>query len=135
MSNSRKYNPIGSWCVCRSEKTDKQIWHGRFRAANNAYCLRQSRTDYIEYDDDYVGIETGSSREYRDQAAPHIGDVSDPWTMSKDGKGWHGIKNTKWTWYGLRIETEYIMNEKQCGTKTFRRGRVKYIKISKDFRK
>ena len=66
MSRSRRKTPISGYCVCRSEKRDKQLNHRRERQA-----VRQALFN-------------------EDEVMPHTREVSDPWSMGKDGKGWFG---------------------------------------------
>jgi hypothetical protein len=63
MSRSVKHTPMFSYIRVRSEATDKKIWHGRLRA--------HERTVLASGGEDM----------------PHVKEVSNPWTMAKDGKG------------------------------------------------
>ena len=69
MSRSRRRTPIHSWCTKhKSEAWDKRWWHRALRRKVNQ-----------------ILAET-----YDDTQLPHFREVSDPWLMAKDGKGWFG---------------------------------------------
>jgi len=82
MSRSHRKTPI----IGRgggSEKYDKRIWHGRMRAHENALC-RNACVSTIEDVDDLI--------------FPQKNDVSNVWSMSKDGKGYNTYDQTiGWT--------------------------------------
>lgn len=64
MSRSERHTPISGITTARSEKRDKQRWHRRLRAAVREALARG------------------------DEVMPVERDVSDPWSMAKDGKTW-----------------------------------------------
>ena len=68
MSNSFRKTPIFGFCTAPSEKADKKIWHSRARAVERDKLLLSSKRDYEDY---ITSIEL---------------DVSNNWSMSKDGK-------------------------------------------------
>lgn len=70
MSRSRRKTPIFGMTNCRSEYQDKRIWHGRLRA--------QARTK----------LATLVVDEFDGAVIPEVRDVSNPWSMGKDGKLW-----------------------------------------------
>ena len=73
MSRSRKRTPIiGSSGT--SEKSDKQVWHRRYRTKVRG-LLKSLRYDVDDIDDTVMPVE---------------GDVSNPWAMKKDGKHYVG---------------------------------------------
>lgn len=69
MSRSYKTRPIYGICGCKSEKEDKRIWHKRFR----------SRTR--------DAINSMVMNEDWDMPIFDVRQLSNPWDMSKDGKG------------------------------------------------
>lgn len=71
MTRSSRHIPIVAITTCHSEKRDK-------RFANRA-CRRALRVAL-------AGDDTG------DVLLPIMRDVSDPWTMDKDGKQWLGAR-------------------------------------------
>ena len=78
MSRSRKRTPIHG-IADGSEKKDKKIWHSRMRAKEREAIHRG------------------------DEVFPKERDVSDPWTMAKDGKlrwefdeDWDSEKKTRY---------------------------------------
>lgn len=77
MSRSIRKSPAGG-NAGGSEKQDKKIWHSRQRAA-----LRDALAG-------------------EDEVLPETKDVSNPWSMSKDGKRWYGEGSWR---YGDRIGT------------------------------
>lgn len=62
MGKSRRRTPISGTCVCRSERTWKELWHRRYRRAVNAA---------VRADEDVM---------------PHVREISDVWSFGKDGK-------------------------------------------------
>jgi hypothetical protein len=64
MSRSTRKTPIHGITKARSESSDKQVWHGRLRAAE--------RTRLAHDGEDHIPV--------------HEHEVSDPYGMSKDGK-------------------------------------------------
>lgn len=129
MSNSVKHIPIGGFTTSSSERIDKKIWHGRFRAANRAYILNVIRNEYRI--PGYVPIK-GCTSAYlfnpneplrrRDEIAPVVNDVSDTWSMNKDGKGWHGSRNGYYFWFGGIYEEPKEPLLPQLGRKVIRKG-------------
>lgn len=67
MSRSYKHSPIGGHCS-KSEKKDKRVYNQKLRAKNKQ--LINSIDDY----DDLVMLD--------------VNDVSNVWSMAKDGKGY-----------------------------------------------
>jgi hypothetical protein len=61
MSRSRRKTPVIGITTCRSERSDKVIWHGRMRAKER---------EALAHGDD----------------PPTVNAVSDVWTMGKDGR-------------------------------------------------
>lgn len=80
MSRSRRRTPIHANCGGEpSEKKDKKEWHSRMRAREREALHRG------------------------DEVFPHEYEVSNPWTMQKDGKSrwefddeWEDEKKTRW---------------------------------------
>lgn len=68
MSRSRRRQPIVGITTTRTERPDKQIWHGRMRAHERAATAAVRVGDQVEF--------------------PQVREVSDPWAMGKDGKKW-----------------------------------------------
>lgn len=64
MSRSYRHTPIHSMTTARSEKEDKRIANRKLRAA----------------------VRTAMAA--RKEIMPDLRDVSDPWSMAKDGKVW-----------------------------------------------
>lgn len=79
MSRSYKKIAAGGICSCLSEKEDKRIWHGRLRSANRLAIKRLLQFEKQEEDN-----------------FPHIRQVSNPWSMMKDGKVFY-IRNFVYT--------------------------------------
>lgn len=72
MSRSKRHSPVTGVALCASEKQDKQAWHRKFRRKAKERILQE---------DEYV--------DHRE--------VSDIWTMGKDGKCWWGeTPGAKW---------------------------------------
>lgn len=71
MARSRRRTPIFGITTARSEKLDKKSWHRRLRA--------QSR-------DQLKGIDASSAEEADGLVPVDVRDVSNPWSMAKDGK-------------------------------------------------
>lgn len=69
MSRSRRRTPICGVTTARSEKSDKRIWHKRARARIRVLLHGTAPDD-----------------------TPHLDDrqVSNPWSMAKDGRQWYG---------------------------------------------
>lgn len=63
MTRSYKKTPVSGWSTSRSEKADKKLWHSRLRA----------------HERDKISTENYD-------AIPHVHEVSNPWSMDKDGK-------------------------------------------------
>lgn len=80
MSRSRRKTPIYGMTTARSEKRDKQLWHGRMRACERGR-LRDARVDF----DAHL---TTLERE-----------VSNRWAMDKDGRQW-------WPWWRQALQAE-----------------------------
>ena len=74
MSRSYKKTPITGHTKSESEKYDKKIWHRRFRHKTRD-ILRSLHNDPDMIDDAVMPIED---------------DVSNTWSMSKDGKTYLG---------------------------------------------
>lgn len=74
MSRSHKKTPILGHTKAESEKSDKKIWHRRFRHKTKD-ILRSMHNDADMMDDVIMPIED---------------DVSNLWLMSKDGKSYLG---------------------------------------------
>lgn len=70
MSRSRRKTPIFGMSTCRSERADKEIWHGRWRA--------HTRNSLSNVDGD-------ASEGF---LLPDRQEVSNIWTMGKDGRQW-----------------------------------------------
>ena len=68
MSRSRRKTPIFGITTARSEREDKALWHGRWRAAERTVL---------------AGMLPGCADAH--MTTPARG-VSDPWGMSKDGR-------------------------------------------------
>ncbi len=120
MSNSIKHTPISGWCMARSERRDKQLWHRAFRHANKHYCLTE---------------------EYIQRLAPCIRDKSNPWSMNKDGKGWQGQGGGS---FYVHQYYEYFPEEivplrglygAYKGYKCIRSGSVRFKQVKKEMRK
>jgi hypothetical protein len=65
MSRSRRKTPIFGYANCLSEKEDKKIWHGRWRALERANFANAAPEIYVSL------LEK---------------QVSNVWTMAKDGR-------------------------------------------------
>ena len=103
MSRSVKKYPGGGHCGS-SEKDDKRHWHRRFRRIQKQAIFREQ------------------------EVMPHFRDVSNPWSMSKDGKQFWPKPTEKeyaniyqylgrWAWHGYyqRLETpEKILADKMA---------------------
>lgn len=74
MSRSYKKTPIIGHTKSESEKSDKKIWHRRFRHKTKD-ILRSLHNDPDMIDDTIMPVEE---------------DVSSTWSMSKDGKSYLG---------------------------------------------
>lgn len=74
MSRSYKKTPIIGHTNADSEKLDKKIWHRRFRHKTKD-ILRSMHNDVDSMDDVVMPVED---------------DVSNTWSMSKDGKHYLG---------------------------------------------
>lgn len=74
MSRSYKKVPVIGHTGADSEKSDKKIWHRRFRHKTKD-ILRSMHNDTDAIDDVVMPVE---------------GDVSNTWSMSKDGKHYLG---------------------------------------------
>lgn len=72
MSRSKQKNPISGITVAESEKKDKQSWHRRWRRK-----VKQM-------------LSSADADELQEMVLPNEHDVSDPWSMDKDGKRWFG---------------------------------------------
>lgn len=70
MSRSRRKTPIFGHTSARSEAHDKRLWHKRWRSRE------RDRLTVIGSDAEHQTI--------------HQHEVSDTWSMAKDGKGWIG---------------------------------------------
>lgn len=75
MSRSCRQKPIFGMVRRRSESDDKRAWHGRLRT--------QTRTKMAKLADD----------KFEGAALPEVKDVSNPWSMGKDGKQWLSNKS------------------------------------------
>jgi len=74
MSRSRRRTPIHGHTTCRSEREDKKLWHQRWRT--------RERT-----------LLTGAPPDALDAHLPLLEkQVSNPWTMGKDGRAYWSIK-------------------------------------------
>ena len=69
MSRSHKHVNYGGYAFCSSEASDKKLWHQAFRRRNKSKLRNLTEDDEVEF--------------------AHMRQVSDPWTMGKDGKGWY----------------------------------------------
>lgn len=74
MSRSYKKVPITGHTGAESEKSDKKIWHRRFRHKTKD-ILRSMHNDVDKMEDTIMPVED---------------DVSSTWSMSKDGKSYLG---------------------------------------------
>ena len=71
MSRSYKTHAAGGITTCRSEKRDKRIWHKRWRArTRDALRCRDDSEDW-------------------EISIFHVRQISNPWSMGKDGKYWY----------------------------------------------
>lgn len=77
MSRSQRKTPIFGMTTCRSERTDKVLWHGRLRA--------QTRT----------AISGRTTDELTDHVLPEERHVSNVWAMGKDGRQWWPVANQR----------------------------------------
>ncbi|WP_038218618.1 hypothetical protein [Xenophilus azovorans] len=68
MSRSRRKTPIFGIAQACSEKQDKAIWHRRLRAAERTILASAAPAEL----DGHIGT--------------HMREVSNPWTMAKDGR-------------------------------------------------
>lgn len=68
MSRSRRKSPVFGVTTCQSEKQDKKIWHGRWRA--------NERTALASADPDKLDAHLPVLKHQ----------VSNPWRMGKDGR-------------------------------------------------
>lgn len=71
MSRSYKKTPIVGHTTCRSERLDKIIWHKRWRAQER---LKLSSFNHL---DDHTTVDRR--------------EVSNPWSMGKDGKQYFSL--------------------------------------------
>ena len=76
MSRSYKKTPVTGHTGADSEKTDKKIWHRRFRHKTKDIIRSMYNHNDVESIDDIV--------------MPVEDDVSSTWSMSKDGKSYLG---------------------------------------------
>ena len=76
MSRSYKKVPVAGHTGADSEKTDKKIWHRRFRHKTKDIIRSMYMHNDVESIDDVV--------------MPVEDDVSNTWSMSKDGKHYLG---------------------------------------------
>lgn len=76
MSRSFKKVPKGASTHSESEKYDKKKWHKRLRQKTKQ-MITSTRYDESKLDETVL---------------PIVHDVSDPWTMSKDGKPYYARK-------------------------------------------
>jgi hypothetical protein len=107
MSRSYKHVDYGGYACCRSEASDKKLWHQAFRRRNKSKLRNLTEDDEVEF--------------------AHIRQVSDPWTMGKDGKGlW-------WTANELRKEADEILKElatrKRWGLSSMRDKVMSHLKV------
>lgn len=70
MSRSRRKSPCSGITCSDSEKDDKRIWHRRYRHA----CKQAIAIEGVEL-----------------EFLPHFRNLSDVWSMDKDGKVWWGF--------------------------------------------
>jgi hypothetical protein len=77
MSRSRRKTPIFGITTARSERDDKALWHGRWRAAE-----RMALAAVLPRDADTHMTTLARS-------------VSDPWSMAKDGRRFWPLKQQK----------------------------------------
>jgi hypothetical protein len=73
MSRSLRKSPIHGITTARSEADDKRIWHGRWRSTERDKLLTLNET--------------------KDHLTSDKNEVSNPWTMNKDGKIWHSVSD------------------------------------------
>jgi hypothetical protein len=72
MTHSFRHTPIVGNTKADSEAADKRIWHQRFRTR-----AKQELATCVDFEA-YVGVD--------------LREVSDPWTMAKDGRQWLDCK-------------------------------------------
>jgi len=70
MSRSRRKTPIFGITNCKSERQDKVIWHGRLRANT------------------HTALTSLSPPEHDGKVMPAVREISNPWSMGKDGRHW-----------------------------------------------
>jgi len=85
MSRSHKHIDYGGYASCRSEASDKKAWHQAFRRRNKSKLCNLTEDGEVEF--------------------AHVRQVSDPWTMGKDGK------SLRWTANELRKAADEILKE------------------------
>ena len=98
MSRSWRKHPCGQICSCKSERWDKRFWHRRFRTMGRQDCLeivkkRNCRVwaAYMENECFCLGRRSriDLDTEDWDMKTFSVRQVSNPWWMNKDGKGWY----------------------------------------------
>lgn len=77
MSRSQRKTSIFGMTTCRSERTDKVLWHGRLRT--------HIRT----------AISGLTTDELADRVLPEEQNVSNVWAMGKDGRQWWPIASQR----------------------------------------
>ncbi|GHU80944.1 hypothetical protein FACS189468_2190 [Spirochaetia bacterium] len=89
MSRSHKKTAAGGHATSSSEKFDKRTWHKKMR---NLELQKLNPQNNVE-----------------EQILPVVKEVSDPWLMSKDGKGLHFLKTD------LRKDIDAYIRSRQNG--------------------
>ena len=105
MSRSFRKTPVTSMTGARSEKSDKKIWHRRFRRASN--MLLNTLSDNIEK------AETS--------LFPNILDVSNVWSFSKDGKHYNTQEPFRLSFNSLSVRLNGRKNIRVETRRGFRR--------------
>ena len=72
MSRSKKKTPIHGFCSCKSEKSDKKIWHSKFRHKEKQRLTSENLEEFITTDKK---------------------EVSNNWDFGKDGKTYYSMKD------------------------------------------
>ncbi len=77
MSRSQRKTPIFGMTTCRSERSDKVLWHGRLRAHTRTTMTACTANDLA------------------DCVLPEVKQVSNVWDMGKDGRQWWPAVNQR----------------------------------------
>lgn len=102
MSRSYRKTNIGG-IAGSSEKQDKKIWHSRMRSHEKQRIIKGLKKE--EGFDNFV--------------TTHFREVSNPWSMSKDGKVYWGDWKEHLVWFNLDDKEDMSFLEKSYFNKSF----------------